>query len=322
MIDDRVVAVTGAGGFVGAHVCGALSEAGWRVRAIVRHETSAPKTASETRSGIDLSIQSDWKGHLEGVEVLVHCAGLAHTNFDTAEAAHLAFDRINRGAAIELAQAAIESGVHRFVFMSSIGVYGALERGIAATESAECRPVEPYALSKLAAERELQALCEFNSMELVVLRPPLVYGPVCPGNFSKLVRLVRTGLPLPFGRIPGRRHFVSVTNLSDLVVAICAHGEDASGVFNVADAEEIGLEDIVQAIADGLGRPARVIDVSPRLLRGILKVVGQESVLDKLAESVMVDASRARVVFDWRPHVSSEGGMRAAASSFLAGVPS
>ena len=313
---NPVVGVTGANGFVGVHLCDALRDAGWTVRAIVRRKESAPASAAEVRAGVDLERPDGWGDVLHGVHTLVHCAGVAHRTFDDVQLARDTFDRINREAAIGLGRAAVAGGVRRLVFLSSVGVYGHLEAGTSAHESTECRPLEPYAVAKLAAERELTAVCDGTTTELVVLRPPLVYGPRCPGNFARLVWLVRTGAPLPLAGLSGRRHFVSVSNLADLVVMVCDREDDASGIFNVADADEIDLGDIVRAIGRGLGRPVRLVRVSPRLLRAALRLIGREAIVDKLNESITVDASRARERFGWTPAVGSVDGMQAAAASF------
>ena len=319
-MEERTVVVTGANGFVGRHVCDAFGRAGWYVRATVRDAGSAPTSATDTFDGFRLERSPNWRRVLRGADAVVHCAGVAHTTFSDVERGRGILDRINRVAAVELGRAAIEADVRRFVFLSSVGVYGRMTAGRAAEEGMECHPAEAYAISKLAAERALCALCENATMQLVTVRPPLVYGPRCPGNFARLVRLVRTGLPLPFGRVGGARHFVSVHNLADFALSACGHPEDVSGVFNVADADEIDLGDILTAIGAGLDRPVRNWPCPPGWLRGAARVVGRAEAIDKLSESVRVDSSRARERFGWVPAVRSVEGMRAAAASFAGAV--
>ena len=315
-VSERVAAVTGANGFIGRHVCEALARSGWRVRAMVRRAGTAPACALDVRAGVDIARGPDWNELFDGTEVVVHCAGIAHTVFEDESRARAEFTRVNRDATVALGRGAVEAGVSRFVFLSSIGVYGDLSPARAAVESMTCEPTAPYARSKLEAERELDASLRGTATALTVVRPPLVYGPDCPGNFARLVRLVDTGLPLPFGRIDGRRHVVSVDNLVDLIVSICEHGGDARGCFNVADADAVGLRDIVRAIGAGLARPARLWNAPPSVLRHALRLVGRHGTLDKLSASAIVDTARARERFGWVPNVDSVDGMRAAAASF------
>jgi len=225
------------------------------------------------------------------------------------------FEPMNRIPSGELARVAASAGVRQFVSVSSIGVYVRSRQAGTVEESMRCRPVVPYARSKLAAERDFQATFQVTITELVVVRPPLIYGPRCPGNFARLVKLVRIGLPLPFEKIRGNRHFISVDNLADLVVVACAHAGDSGGTFNVADEDEISLNDVLTAIGEGSGRRVRQLPIPLSWLRRTLSVVGREAVLDKLNESILVDASRARGRFDWTPRVASADGMRAAAAS-------
>jgi len=271
-------------------------------------------------AGVDLDGPVDWSQTCAGADVVVHCAGVAHTTFANETLARSTFERVNRVASGELARAAAAAEVGRFVFVSSIGVYGNLGADAMAAESMKCQPVEPYASSKYAAERDLEDIFRDTATELVVVRPPLVYGQLCPGNFARLVKLVRSGLPLPLGSIRGRRHFVSVDNLADFIVAACSHEGDARGTFNVADAEEIDLKDILRAIGEGTGRRVRLVYFPLPWLRSLLRVVGREATLDKLDESILVDASRAREHFGWTPRISTSDGMRAAAASFRRGV--
>ena len=210
----------------------------------------------------------------------------------------------------------MDHGVERFVFLSSVGVYGRLPLGISVDEQFPCRPHEPYAIAKLAAERELKTLFQASGTELVVIRPAMIYGERCPGNFARLTKMVRTGLPLPLAAVSGSRTLLSIDNLVDLLVLVCAQDRKAAGVYNAADTERVELPDVIQAISEGLRRPKRNIAVPLSLLRRGLGMIGKAALVDKLAESVCLDSEKARKQFGWHPRVDSISGMRVSAASF------
>lgn len=313
------VLVTGAAGFVGAATCAYLAARGLRVRAASRAGLGprAPKGVADVAVG-EVGPGTDWRAALEGASAVVHLAGLAHRG-GAAAADRAAFDHTNVEGTLRLAHAALEAGVRRFVFVSSIGVHGhRSDRPL--TEADAPAPVEPYAHSKLEAERRLAALCEGAPMRPVVLRPALVYGPGCPGNLQRLMRLVATGLPLPFGSVTTRRAMVGIDPLVALIEA-CVHDPRAEGeTFVAADVEAPTLRELIVTLAEGMGRRARLLPVPPGLLRTLAGLVGRAADIDRLTAPLRVDACKARRLLGWASPIAQREGLLRTAAAYAAGT--
>jgi UDP-glucose 4-epimerase len=249
---------------------------------------------------------------LAGCSALVHLAGRAHTRVAVADGRDL-FDEANRALALRTAAAARQAGVRRFVFVSTLGVHG---NWSAAPVTADSPPQldTPYARSKWAAEQELRELCAGGAMQLCIVRPPMVYGPGCPGNFGRLVRLVQRGIPLPFGSLRGTRSFVQVDNLAAFLQRCCAQDAPA-GTFVVADGSDWSLPELVRAIAAALHRPARLLPFPPALLRLAAAAAGLRREMDSLTRPMPVDARDAWRAFGWTPPVDPGPALRDAAAS-------
>ena len=291
------ILVTGAGGFIGRALVQRARAAGHAVVALSRADGTLPGGYEDvpalTRA-------------CEGVDTVVHLAARAHRGGSDAD-----FE-CNVLAARAVAQAARVAGVRRLVFLSSIGVNGNLTRGKPFDESDALAPVEPYARSKLRCEQELPQLLAGSSTQWTILRPPLVYGPDAPGNFGKLVDLVRRGLPLPVGAIRNQRSLVGVHNLCDAILLAATHPAAAGETFLLADGEDVSTPDIIRCIARGLGRPARLVSVPPALLKLVARLVGRPRIAESLCESLQVDAAKARRVLGWTPALRTREGIASA----------
>lgn len=288
------VLVTGASGFIGRAACKEFLTRGFDVRAGVRDASSAAVRGATPYVVGDLRQPSGWD--LGGMEAIVHLAGIAHElRGQNAEAVYQA---VNCAATERLAREAARAGVRRFVFVSSIKVNGertTLDRPF--TEAAAPRPGDRYARSKWAGERALAAIADETGLEVVVVRPPLVYGPGVRANFRRLVDLVKTGLPLPFASIRNRRSLVYVANLVD-VLRLCITVPAAKGkTLLVSDGEDLSTPDLVRRIATALGRAPRLFPFPPSLLPA------------KLAESLVVDASATRRLLGWEPRYGVDAGL-------------
>jgi len=303
------IAITGASGFIGRALARHLHARGCAVTAVARHAWDAP--AGVRVIGLqDYEDTAALAAAFQGVSCVLHLAALAHREGSAAE-----FDASVR-AARSVAETALRSGVRRLVFLSSIGVNGHRTDGRPFTEEDAPRPAEPYAHSKLQAEQAVIAACAGSTLDYVIVRPPLVYGPDAPGNFGRLVRLVRRGWPLPLGAIRNARSFIALENLVDLL-AVCAHHPAAANqVLLAADAEDLSTPELVRCIAAGLGLPARLVPVPPGLLRAGAQLLGRERLADSLCGSLQVDAAKAGRLLGWQPRVrAAEGVRRAAAAS-------
>lgn len=302
------VAITGASGFIGRALVRHLHAQGCAVTAVARHPWDAP--AGVRVIGLqDYEDTAALAAAFQGVACVLHLAALAHREGSGAE-----FDASVR-AARSVAATARRCGARRLVFLSSIGVNGHRTEGKPFTEEDAPRPVEPYAHSKLQAEQAVIAACAGSALDYAIVRPPLVYGPDAPGNFGRLVRLVRRGWPLPLGAIRNARSFIALENLVDLLALCASHPAAAGQVLLAADGEDLSTPELVRCIAAGLGVPARLLPVPPGLLHLGAQLLGRERLVDSLCGSLQVDASRARRLLGWQPRVNAAEGVRRAAQA-------
>jgi nucleoside-diphosphate-sugar epimerase len=219
------------------------------------------------------------------------------------------FQAVNAAASETLARAARNAGVRRFVLLSTTTVYGDRSRGRAFDESSPTAPATPYAQSKLDAERRVAEALAGSATELVILRPPLVYGPGAKGNFARLVRLVRRGVPLPLASVRNRRSLVFVGNLVDAIVRVLDHPAAAGRTYIVSDGEDISTPDLIARAAAALGRPPRLFAFPPALLRFAGVLLGRRDEIGRLLDDMAVDGSRIRVELGWRPPFSLTEGL-------------
>lgn len=312
--DGSKVLVTGADGFIGRHLCARLERRDFSVTRAVRAPSTKGGDGNLAVTG-ELADCDRLERLVAGHDAIAHLAGRAHVVRETALDPRAEFQRANVDATLRLARAAVASGVRRFVFVSSIGVLGDRSDRVL-TENDLPAPAEPYAESKLAAERALAELASRAPLELVILRPTLVYGPNCPGNMARLVRLVARGLPLPLASIEGRRSLVGVRNLAGLIEACLTHPAAAGETFLAADGDDVTLPELVVQLAAGLGVAARLFPCPRALLALAASALGQRATFEKLTSSLRVDAGKAQRVLGWRPELSVADGLRETARSF------
>jgi nucleoside-diphosphate-sugar epimerase len=241
---------------------------------------------------------------------MLHLAGSAHQNL-TGDAVHKAeMRRVNVDGSVMLARAAIEAGVHRFVFVSSIGVNGNATARPFAVDSLPA-PVDFYARTKLEAEQQLREICRRGRMELVIVRPTLVAGPGAPGNLHRLATFIRRGWPLPLlGEAPVR-HLVGVRSLASLLALTCTHPGAGGQLFLAADDPALSMPDMAREIAAGMQRNARFVRVPSALIRGAAMLLGRSRDLNRVRDPLLVDASRARQLLSWRAPLSIQEELRA-----------
>jgi nucleoside-diphosphate-sugar epimerase len=292
--------VTGADGFIGSTLCAALEEQHFPVARIVRR----PDGLGRDRRVADLQSVHDFAGLLRDANVIVHLAGRAHVLRETQADPDAAFRRLNVDVTVRLAEAAAAAGVRRFVFVSSIGVNGNQTQGSPFTESNEPAPVEPYARSKLEAERALMEFCSRHDLEWVIVRPPLVYGPGAKGNFQRLVQLAASGVPLPLGSIRNRRSLIGVENLADLLILCATHPAAAGQTFLAAEPEVHSTAELISSLASALGRPNRVFGFPVGVLRACAATLGRRAEFEKLCGSLEISPHKAQQRLGWRPRVT------------------
>lgn len=299
-MSNEDILVTGASGFIGSALVDALLARGVAVRGTVRHgkaESPIPLYATG-----DLERNGDWNEAVCGVRCIVHLANRAHVlDASSTENERAAFHRVNVEATENLALAAVNAGVERLVFVSSIGVLGAARRGRIFDDETPANPAEPYTISKLQAEQALHAVARDSNLDLVIVRPPMVYGSGAPGNLQRLMRLIARGVPLPNPLPENRRSLIYIRNFVEFLQLCCEHPAATNNTFVVADDETVSTGGIIRLLAQGMGRTPRLVPVPAVLLASAAFALGKRQMYQKVYGSLEVDARRARRTLQWEP---------------------
>lgn len=318
-MDRRTILVTGASGFVGRALCHTLStQAAFATRGAVRVAGTPLPAGVQAAIVSDLNASTDWAAALAGVDVLVHAAARVHVMNETAADSLAAFRQVNVEGTLNLARQAAAAGVRRFVFISSIKVNGETSqpgRPLRADDAPA--PVDAYGISKQEAEQGLFELAASCDMEVVVIRPVLVYGPGVKANFHSMMRWVQRGLPLPFGAVDNRRSLVSLGNLVDLIVTCIEHPAAANQVFIASDGDDVSLPVLLRALGQALGRPVRLLPVPVGALKFAAGLVGRGDLALRLLGSLQVDIRKNRELLGWTPPLTLDQGLQITARSFL-----
>ncbi|WP_231580740.1 NAD-dependent epimerase/dehydratase family protein [Photobacterium gaetbulicola] len=296
--------VTGANGFIGKQLVAAL-EHDYRVTASVRDNVEAgSNTFSKTTEIVSTGNISDktyWDKALAGVDTVIHLAARAHVLADTAVSPLEAFMETNCKATLRLFRDAVEHGVSRFVFVSSIGVNGNVTQGAPFTEQLQPNPVSDYAISKYEAEQQLVSAAKESAIELVIVRPALVYGKNAPGNIARLAKLTSALPLLPFGLVDNRKSFISLKNLVSLLVLCVSHPAAANQVFLAADTETISTKQLIDTLANVAGRKVIQVPVPVGLMRSVARLLGKGALASQLLDDLVVDNTKARERLGWKP---------------------
>lgn len=306
---DEHVLVTGANGFIGSVLVGHLVQKGFRVRAAVRNTETIRNPGFRTVDTIavgDVGDATDWSAALRGIDIVIHLAGRAHVLAETAPDPLAEFRRINTDGSLSLARQA--ANTRRFIFVSSIKVNGNITTDMPFSEASPTLPLDPYAISKLEAEQRLTSLSGDTGLELVIVRPTLVYGPHNRGNFLKLLQLVKRKWPLPLGSVQNSRSLLYVENLASAlalcVIHPCAKGE----TYLVSDEENISTPDLIVHLARQLGVPTKLLPVPTGVLRALGTLTGKSGEFERLLGSLRVDSSKIRRDLGWsQPYTMAEG---------------
>ena len=305
----RCVLVTGANGFVGSHVVDELLKNGYQVKAVVRSEWKNVPQGVEIIHA-DLSVPVDWSAALRGVTTIIHSAARVH---QMAESSKMGVDEHrnhNTRATLELAEQAAKADVQRFIYISTIAINGVFTNlGQYFSESSEPNPQSSYASSKYEAELGLAKVAHRYPIEIVTIRPPMVYGANAPGNFSRLVSLVKTRIPLPFGLADNPRSFIFVNNLVNFIMLCIDHPGAGNQLFLVSDGEDVSLRSMICQISDHLQLKSCEFPFPLSLLKSIFFLLGRSELSNQLLKSMRVDISKARKLLGWVPPYSSSDGL-------------
>ena len=309
----KYVLVTGANGFIGSEICRKLLAEGRSVKGVVRSPdrlSIVPDKVVPVLIGT-INGDTDWGVILNNVNVVVHSAGVAHKTDKRATEDLVEYRRVNVIGTERLARACSKAGVRRFVFLSSIGVNGEFIREKPFTENDVPSPMSAYAVSKLEAEQALREVSRKTGMEVVILRLPLVYGPDAPGNFGRLMSLIKTGLPLPLGNIKSLRSFIYVGNAVDAIMVCMLHALAAGETFLVSDGQDVSTPDLVKRIACAMKKRAVLFSLPLGILKMLCKIAGKTQDLEKVIGSMLVDCRKIRRLLGWTPPFTLEEGIGA-----------
>ena len=313
------VAVTGASGFVGQAVITELLSRQYDVHAVVRSlDKNAPVLARaiQTFSVGDIGPDTDWRDALTEVDCIVHCAARAHAMNETD--ALEAYRAVNVDGTRRLAEQAAGMGVRRLVYLSSIKVNG--EQTVPGDRFSTLNntfPEDPYGISKWEAEQALHEVSAKTGLEIVIIRPSLVYGPGVKGNFLSLLGWLKKGIPLPLGAIHNQRSLVGIDNLIDLIITCIDHPAAANRTLLVSDDEDLSTTELLRGMGHALGMPARLLPVPSSLLQFGANLLGKKDVAQRLFGNLQVDISKTKEILNWKPPVGVDEGLRKTAQWYL-----
>lgn len=311
------VLLTGANGFLGRALKKDLE-----VRSSISLTTayrSRPET--DCASGVhivgDIDAHTHWASALEGVDAVIHCAARVHVMDETDSHPEEAFRSVNVAGTLQLARQAIAAGVRRFIFISSVKVHGDVTPPGEAfcADDIPC-PADAYGLSKWEAEKELSSLANETGLELVIIRPPLVYGPGVKANFLTLLNLVDKGIPLPLGAVDNSRSLVFIDNLVDLIITCLDHPGAINQVFLVSDSDDVSTASLIKRIARSSGTKPRVFSIPVWLLIFLSSVLGKRALTMRLCESLKVDISKTVQRLNWSPQYSLDEGLKRTVAAY------
>lgn len=334
------ILITGSSGFVGRALCAELVERGVTVRGAVRSLNSVGDDSRVEFVAVgEIGAETDWSWGVDSrfcgnddeksgndvVDCVIHCAARAHVMHETESDALAAYRAVNVDGSRRLAEQAAAAGVRRLVYLSSIKVNGESTDGLprpfgARNDEGEMdapAPEDPYGLSKCEAEQALWEVAAKTGLEIVVVRPPLVYGPGVKGNFLRLLRWVARGVPLPLDAVYNQRSMVGLDNLVDLLIRCINHPAAAGQTFLVSDGQDLSTPELIRHLARAMNKSPRLIPVPVPLLRLAGRMTGKAAEVDRLVGSLQIDSSSTRETLGWTPPVSVEAGMQAMVDHFL-----
>lgn len=312
MAETQRILITGSSGFVGRALCARLEAESITFRAAVRNKVQAIDYEVGSIDG-----KTDWSEALSNCDVVVHLAARVHVMDECAADPLTAFREVNVAGTENLARQAARCGVRRFVFVSSIKVNGETTSRVLFSSSDMPAPRDAYGQSKYEAELALARIAKETGMEIVIVRPPLVYGPGVRANFLRLMQIVRRSVPLPMGAIDNRRSMVALDNLVDLLLTCVRHPAAAGKTFLVSDGHDVSTPELVRMLAAAMGKRAFLLPVPPALLAAGAALLGKSAAADRLLGSLQVDMAATQSLLDWQPPVSMPDAIDATVAHFL-----
>ena len=312
----KKICITGANGFIGKFLCKVLNSSDRSICGIVRTlNTSINSSKIEYVSVGDMSSKINWREHLNGFDCIIHCAGKAHVMNEKKEskdsnAYHLANTEVTK----VLAEQAAEVGVKRLIFLSSVKVNGESTYQINNKQKFSHKdisnPKDPYAISKLEAEKVLWEISSRTGLEVVVVRLPLVYGYGVKGNLVRLIKLLRSRIPLPLSLVNNQRSMIGIDNLVDLLIRCIEHPEASGKTFLASDGEDLSTPELINLIASSMGKKANLFPFPIFILKFIGSILSKSEEINRLVGSLRIDNSYTKEILNWTPPLSAEEGIR------------
>ena len=306
------ILLTGTSGFIGSHLLKSLNDRSFNVRPVYRQYRN---------NGIcipDINETTDWSSALEGIDTVVHAAARVHIASETQEDLYSLYYQVNVAGTLNLAQQAAKAKVRRFVFISSVKVNGEeTQKEKPFTEEVLSVPKDLYGLSKYEAEKGLIDIGKEMGMEVVIIRPVLVYGPGVKANFLSMMRWVKRGIPLPLGALNNKRSMVALDNLVDFIIVCIDHPKAANEIFLVSDDDDLSVSELLRRLAYSMNMKARLFPVAEVILQLGARLLGKKSQVLKICGSLQVDITKAKEVLGWIPPVSIDSAVMQTVSDFL-----
>jgi len=308
--------VTGANGFVGHSLCAELSQRGYSVRGAMRSENVVCACLERAVVG-QIDGKTNWTTALAGIGAVIHLAARVHVMHDSSADPLAEFRKVNVAGTEYMARRAAESGVKRFVYVSSIKVNGEATDGVRKfTELDAPDPQDPYGVSKYEAEQALHRVAAETGLEVVIVRPPLVYGARVKGNFAHMLKVLARSIPLPLASVNNRRSLIYVGNLVDTLILCATHPKAAGQTYLVSDGEDISTPDLLRQLGDAMGHPARLLPCPQALLTLAGRLTGKADQVERLLGSLQIDSGKIRRELGWTPPHTLDQGLRATAVGF------
>ncbi len=307
--DLMKVLVTGANGFVGQTLCRKLIEQGYSVRGAVRNGLVVLPLGVDKSVVGSIGESSVWSDALRGIDVVIHLAARVHVMEERSLDPLSEFRMVNVVGTMRLATAAIESGVRRLVYVSTVKVNGEETADTPFSEGDTPNPQDPYAISKWEAEEVLRKISNESGLEIAILRPPLVYGPGVGGNFIRMLYWIKKGFPLPLGLVKNRRSMVYVENLADALMACAFHPKAANETFLVSDRETVATPELIRMLSKQMGGRPAIFPFPLPLLHWAGRLAGKSDELKRLTESLEIDSGKIRERLGWQPPYDISEGL-------------
>ncbi len=318
MTEKTRILLTGATGFIGQALLATFLKKNMETIVSLRFPSEVvPKEITQYVLG-KITAKTDWSLVLEAVGIVIHAAARVHVMKDRAADPLESFRNTNTVATLNLARQAVDSGVKRFIFISSIKVNGETSLpGRPFLPDDFFIPDDPYALSKYEAEQGLLKIARDTAMEVVIIRPPLIYGPNVKANFASMIKWVNIGIPLPFGAIDNKRSLVALENLVDFIIHCLDHPKAANEIFLISDDEDVSTTELLRKVAIALGKRSRLVPVPVSWLRSIAILLGKRNTAERLFGSLQVDSSKAWNLLDWQPVINMDAQLKKTVEAYL-----